>query len=120
MIAMESQGALVKQLVLCVLLLGLPSGASEKTAIPCYKVRGRLSYYNGAPSTRIWIVGTHRMLGIPSEDQELPANVKPLLKSFDDEIFADFVVCPLTKERAGEMTMVSVKSASHVVDRPDP
>jgi hypothetical protein len=84
---------------------------------PCYKIRGRLSYYNGTPSTRIWIVGTHRMLGIPSEDNELPPNVKVLLKDFDDNIFGDFVVCPLSPERPGTMRMVFVKSASHLVNR---
>jgi len=109
----------VKRLVVLALLMAPSCWASDKVVGPCYHVKGRLSYYNGAPSTRIWIVGTHRMLGIPSEDSELPADVKALLKSFDDEIFADFLVCPLTKERPGTMRMVLVKSASHVVDRPD-
>jgi hypothetical protein len=60
------------------------------------------------------------MLAIPSEESELPENVKPLLNNFDDQIFADFVVCPLTKNRLGEMRAVSVKSASHVVKRSVP
>jgi len=60
------------------------------------------------------------MLGLPSEDQELPANVKELLKGFDDQIFADFVVCPLTKEEPEKMRMVTVKSATHVINRPTP
>ena len=110
----------MKRFVLSILLIGIPCWASANFVGPCYKVRGRLSYYNGAPSTRIWIVGTHRMLGIPSEDSELPASVKALLKGFDDQIFADFVVCPLQKERPGTMRMVFVKSASHVVNRPEP
>jgi hypothetical protein len=58
------------------------------------------------------------MLGILGEDPELPPNVKKLLKSFDDQIFADFTVCPLTKERKGEMQMVHVKSAIHAINRP--
>ncbi|MGA8012234.1 MAG: hypothetical protein WB949_07400 [Candidatus Acidiferrales bacterium] len=57
------------------------------------------------------------MLGLPSEDSELPPNVKALLHGFEDDIFGDFVVCPLTKERAGEMRMVRVKSASKLVHR---
>lgn len=105
---------------------GRPSGnparvqsrsASDKFVGPCYKIKGRLSYYNGAPSTRIWIVGTHRMLGIPGEENELPPNVEVLLKDFDDNIFGDFVVCPLSPERPGRMQMVLVKSASHLVNR---
>lgn len=110
----------MKRFVLLALLIGIPCWAADKSVDPCFKVRGRLSYYNGTPSTRIWIVGTHRMLGIPSEDTDLPANVRPLLKSFDDKIFADFVVCPLTKERPEEMRMVYVKSASRVIDRSEP
>ena len=110
----------MRRFVLLVLVVGTYCWASDKFVGPCYHVRGRLSYYNGTPSTRIWIVGTHRVLGIPSEDQELPPNVKSLLKSFDDQIFADFTVCPLMKERAGTMGMVFVKSASHVVNRPEP
>ena len=109
----------MKRFVLLTLLLGIPCWAADKNAGTCYQVKGRLSYYNGTPSTRIWIVGTHRMLGIPSEDSDLPANVGPLLKSFDDQIFADFVVCPLTKDHPGTMRMVRVKSASHVINRPE-
>jgi hypothetical protein len=60
------------------------------------------------------------MLGLPSEDTHLPPNVKSRLNSFDDRIFADFTVCPLTKERLGSMRMVVVKSAERVVNRPEP
>jgi hypothetical protein len=84
---------------------------------PCRRLRGRLSYYNGAPSTRIWIVGTNRILGVPSEDSELPPEVKKFLKGFDDEISANFTVCPLEKDRKGTMQMVKVKAADHVVRR---
>ena len=110
----------MKRFVLLALLVGMPCLASDNFVGPCYRVRGRLSYYNGTPSTRIWIVGTHRMLGVPSEDHRLPPTVKALLKSFDDQIFAEFVVCPLTKERPETMRMVFVKSASHVINRPEP
>lgn len=110
----------MKYFVLLGLFLGTYCSAADQFVGPCYQVRGRLSYYNGTPSTRIWIVGTHRMLSVPSEDSELPPNVKSLLKGFDDNIFADFTVCPLTKERRGEMRDVFVKSAIHVVDRRQP
>ncbi len=60
------------------------------------------------------------MLGIPSEDSELPLNVKALLKGFNDQIFSDFIVCPLQEERPGTMRMVFVQSATHVIDRPEP
>jgi hypothetical protein len=110
----------MKRFVLLALMAGTPYWVMAKSSGPCYKVRGRLSYYNGTPSTRIWIVGTHRMLGIPSEDAELPANVRPLLTNFGDQIFADFVLCPITKKSPGTMRMVLVNSANHIVSRPTP
>src|SRR5258707_8821616 len=108
----------MKFLIVLVLLVGVPGWSSERLIGSCYWVKGRLSYYNGTPSTRIWIVGTHRILGVPSEDSELPANVKSLLKNFDDSIYAEFEVCPITEERTGEMRMVLVKSAKNAVNRP--
>ncbi len=105
-------------LFLVLVLVGLHARAMAQDAVaPCYKVHGRLSYYNGTPSTRIWIVGTRRMLSLPGEDRELPANVKALLKDFDDNIFGDFIVCPLREYQKGHMQAVFVKSASHLVDR---
>ena len=53
------------------------------------------------------------MLGLRDEDSNLPPNLAKLLKGdFDDEVFGNFVVCPLTKDRTGEMQMVYVKSAN--------
>ena len=103
--------------LLFVLLL-LPTLTSAKTAEACYQVRGRLSYWNGAPSTRIWVVGTHRLLGVRDEDAELPANVNKLLTGhFGDEVYGDYLVCPFTLYRAGQMQIVQVKSATHLVYR---
>jgi hypothetical protein len=82
--------------------------------------------WNGTPTLRIWVVGTQRILGIPSDETDfplkyskVPANVERLLVGDGTNIFADFVVCPLTKERPGTMRMVFVKSASRIVDRPE-
>jgi hypothetical protein len=54
------------------------------------------------------------MLGVHSEDNNLPGNIKPLLKNFDDVIFADFIVCPVTVQREGWMQLVEVQSATRV------
>jgi hypothetical protein len=32
----------------------------------------------------------------------------------DDDVYADFEVCPFTTERKGEMQLVCIESASHV------
>lgn len=84
----------------------------------CFSVRGRLSFYNGGPSTRIWRVGTHRMLGVPSEI--IRENVSDALgpKPFDTEVYGDFKVCPFTKEKSGAMQMVCIESASGLTAEP--
>lgn len=80
-------------------------------------VHGRLTYYNGNPSSRIWIVGTKRLLGIREAGDEVANMPKELrdLMSWDREIFADFVVEPLTPYKQGVMQMVRVVSASKIV-----
>jgi Carboxypeptidase regulatory-like domain len=88
--------------------------SNSKVVGACFAVRGRLGYWNGTPSTRIWVVGTHRVLGLPEEDTKLPNSVKAHLQTFGDEITADYVVCPFTKYRKGTMQMVCVQSASNV------
>jgi hypothetical protein len=102
------------RLIAAILLLTSVGVASEKASGECYTVRGRLQYYNGGPSTRIWVVGTSRMLGVRDEEEGLAANVRAMLKDFDDVIFADFVVCPLTPRREGHMQMVRVESAKRI------
>lgn len=88
----------------------------------CFAIHGRYSLYNGgSPRTRIWITGSKHLLGVEDlmKDQDneipwIPANLKSHLEPGVD-VFGDFEVCPLTKERAGAMQMVCVESASHLV-----
>ena len=82
-----------------------------------------MSFYNGNPSVRIWRVGTTRILGV-SEQRfyaegycNLPASVRDRL-SWDSDLFADFVVCPFTREEPGVMQLVCVESARHIIVRP--
>jgi hypothetical protein len=85
----------------------------------CFRVRGRLSAYNGAPTARIWPVGSARLLGVSEqrfaepEVCNLPDAVARLL-SFDRDVFADFVLCPFTPDEPGVMRLVCVDSATHV------
>src|SRR5207249_3245160 len=80
-------------------------------------VHGRLMYYNGTPSCRIWVVGTKRLLGVRQSGDEVAYMPKRLrdLMSWDREIFADFVVEPLTTYKSGVMQMVRVVSAAKIV-----
>lgn len=86
----------------------------------CFKVHGRVRVVNGA-GTVIWRIGTDRLLEV--EDEELvPDNFsKAMYKKAGDaygrDVFGDFKVCPLTQSKEGEMQMVCVESASHLVVR---
>ena len=77
----------------------------------CFTVHGRLDFWNGNPTVRIWRVGTRRILG--TRDDPLPAN---LAKEMDwgVEAWGDFTVCPFTKERPGVMRTVCIESAENV------
>ena len=99
-----------------------------ENASMCYWTRGRLSIYNGNPSLRLWKVGTKRILGIysgpstfpprtnrDSEHPELPSNIEGLDAPLEEgEIFADFEVCPLRPERAGQMQPACIESAKNI------
>ena len=80
----------------------------------CFTLHGRLSLWNGSPSLRIWRIGTGRILGVRTETT--PENVSALFGDdpFATNIYGDFDVCPFTKEKAGEMQMVCIESASHL------
>src|SRR5580698_5214283 len=77
---------------------------SPKLVGDCYQVHGRIQAGNGTPMIRIWKIGTNRMLGVPygSEDGNPEVVSLPdVLEKTDilnQAVFADFVVCPLTKE----------------------
>ena len=110
------------------LILGLAaifmnSSAAAKHGIwPCYWVHGRMTAGNGTPSTRIWPVGTHRMLGVvnpghPDVDAgEMPDKVLNLLTpEHDFTVWGDFYVCPIAPQRPGWMRFVTVRKARRLI-----
>ena len=108
----------------------------------CYWTHGRLSFYNGDPTLRIWKIGTRRLLGVfngPSHfppritsfdddvfSPELPKNLEKIYRAewkrlerdhrgiFPNDVFADFEVCPLEPEKKGEMQAVCIESAKNI------
>ena len=90
-----------------------PCKANPERAGKCFVVRGRLRTYNGNPTFRIWPSGTTRLLGVtgvhPGEETILPEDLKP---GFDHDLYADFEVCPFTKEVAGVMQRVCIETAT--------
>ena len=98
---------------------GRPCSEHPRLNGACFTLRGRMSYYNGAPSVRIWRVGTKRILGV-SEQRfhvegycDLPTSIRERL-SWETNLFADFVVCPFTPELLGVMQLVCVESATNL------
>ncbi len=95
-----------------------PSPIVEK----CFKIRGRLSFFNGTPSFRIWVIGTHHRLHVTDwwsrNEEELPSNVRELLPPrdhiYETEIYGNYEVCPLDKERKGWALPICIKSASNL------
>src|SRR4051812_15051432 len=81
----------------------------------CFNVRGRLSFWNGAPSACIWPIGTKRMQGV--HDDELPGQIRSRMATFDTELWGDFQVCPFTRERPGHMQFVCVESWRNITVR---
>jgi hypothetical protein len=91
----------------------------------CFKVRGRLSVYNGAPALRIWKVGTRRMLGVSEQRfaepgyTNIPDSIRQQLNE-ETVVFGDFMVCPFTRSKPGEMQLVCVEEGRNLVARKQP
>jgi len=79
----------------------------------CFTVHGRLSHWNGAPSARIWPIGSKRMLGVHND--VLPPHIDARLQSFDTELYGNFEVCPYTPEVPGKMQFVCVESVKNPI-----
>jgi hypothetical protein len=85
----------------------------------CFNVRGRLSIYNGAPAMRIWKIGTKRMLGISEQRfnvpgyRNIPDDVRNQINQ-EVDVFGDFLVCPFTRPKEGEMQMVCVEEGRNL------
>jgi hypothetical protein len=81
-----------------------------------FVVHGALRLANGAPSVRLWRIGTKRILGI-SEGRfylegycNLPKWIEARL-DWHTQLVGDFVVYPFTKDKAGVMRLVCIDTA---------
>lgn len=84
-------------------------------------MRGRLSLYNGAPTIRLWRVGTRRMLGVSGSYAEegyssIPKEIESRL-DWETEVWGDFEVCPFTRQRPGVMQLICVESGKNLTTR---
>ncbi len=109
-------------ILLLLLLLPLTGNADDtKRYIETnsqFKLHGKLSIWMGTPTFRIWIIGTNRILGIPggdTEPAEMPDKLQKLFTNTSVEVYADFVVTPLTKYKRGHMQDVRIDSVENLV-----
>lgn len=85
----------------------------------CFRVHGRLSVYNGAPALRLFNFGTKRVLGISEQRfalagySNVPAEITANIDQ-DKTLIADYVVCPFTRQRRGEMQMVCIEKVRNL------
>jgi len=87
----------------------------------CFIFHGRVRIVNGAGMV-IWRIGTNRIVEVEDEDN-VPGNLRKALFKYDElgnDVYGDFEVCPLTKNKPGEMQMVCMESASHLVAKKNP
>ena len=78
-----------------------------------FTFRGRMSAWNGAPTFRIWPVGTKRLLGLRTvclDHLELD-EWNPYMGL---ELWADFTVSSITPSKPGVMQFVCIRS----IDKP--
>lgn len=84
---------------------GLPSDST-------FTFRGRMSAWNGAPTFRIWRVGTNRMLGIRGiclDSLDL-GKYHPYMGL---ELWGDFTVSAVTPQQLGVMQFICIRSIRH-------
>jgi hypothetical protein len=107
------------------MLVALAMAASLTTSGACRTVHGRMDLWNGAPTVRIWVTGTRRVLGVEQPTQsfdDLPPAVQRIWRGGEADwataIYGDFEVCALTPRRPGRMQQVRLVDARRLSARP--
>lgn len=110
------------------MLIPALSLAAALTVLPpahagqCVWVHGRFAIYNGSGVRRIWVIGTHRLIALHDDDQ----NVPPAIQAYEtqdsnfgleDALFGDFYVCALERSRPGYMQFVRMTATRHLIWR---
>ena len=101
---------------------------SPRIVEKCFWAHGRYSLWNGTPTDRIWLIGTHRIFGVYGpEDVEfslypLPSNIAAATAKTPDpfsfNLYGDYRLCPFTKARKGWMQYGCVGEAKHLIVKP--
>ena len=115
----------------------IPCKTPENASI-CYWTHGRLSYYSVNFTWLLWKIATHRLLKICDEPTylsmqstgdcaapEFPSDLERIYDTdwrrwkrggghgdyFPPDVFGDFEICPLERERKGERQYACIESA---------
>ena len=81
--------------------------------------------YNGTPTVRIWPVGTKRILGISDYKfyvegyENIPKELLEQL-TWENAMYADFIVCPFADDKPGVMRLICVEKAENISIRKYP
>ena len=85
----------------------------------CFTIHGVLAQANGSPGLRIWHTGTKRILGVLGDaNQDEDAAVPPILRDHlgpNVRFYADWRLCPLSRERPGWMRFVCIANVHNIV-----
>lgn len=82
---------------------------------PCFTHRGRLSGQNGI-AYMIWLVGTKRIMSV--YDTQIPPVLSKYLSMTSPDhgdVYGDFEICPLERDRPGHMRSACVAGATRLV-----
>jgi hypothetical protein len=84
---------------------------------PCFKVQGRAVMGHGTPGFRITQTGTTRIFGVlPAESEIVPTCLAQVVTA-TSEVTGEFLVCPFTTSKEGQMQMVCVESVGEFAVR---
>jgi hypothetical protein len=93
------------------------SQAGAKPAFPCFKHHGRLMGGLNGITTRLWLIGTNRVLAVDG-GVDLPGDAN---KYFDPTtpdfsvIYGDFQICPVEPDVPGQARRVEVNGFEKLV-----
>lgn len=98
-----------------------PCRAQPALVGKCFRVYGRLALYNGAPTIRLWRAGTKRVLGVSGGYaregySSIPEELEQRL-TWETELWGDYLVCPYTRRRPGEMQLICIEAGKGVSAR---
>ena len=90
----------------------VPCECQPKLVGKCFTVRGSVAVYRTAPTVRIAIAGSKRVLGLKDG---LPEFLEEDLEVRDNQVIGEFVVCPFTRPKPGAIQLVCIASAHDMV-----